>query len=158
MDRSIIGQTLRRVSYFNLPNADWPRTTDMHRLDFGLDLEFDRQVVGITWSVGPQLLSITDRSLRSELPDADELDASAIEPWHQVVGHVATAVIDRVDEPTVATLGTREPWSIRLEFERAITIWIAAVTILESEGIVIKGGDEVVVVWKSEVATRIGMQ
>jgi hypothetical protein len=158
MERSIFGQALRRVAYFNLPNADWPRTPGMHRLDFGLDLEFDRQVVGITWSVGQHLVSITPGSLRSGLPDADELDASTIEPWHRVVGHLATAVVDRVDGPNVATIGTRDPWSIQLVFERAPTIWIAAATILEPEGIVIKGGDELIVVWDREVATRLGLQ
>jgi hypothetical protein len=128
----------------------------MHRLDFGLDLEFADEVIGISWSVPGQVLAITPRSLREEMQAAAEQDASMIVPWSRVIGHAVTAVVER--EGSLGASGaTADVWSVRLEFGAETAIWVAAATFLETLDILVKGGDEVIVVWDGEFASRLEM-
>ena len=56
MREPIVGQTVRRVVYYNLPNAAWDRFAGLHVTDFGLDLEFDDSILGVTWDVPTQAI------------------------------------------------------------------------------------------------------
>lgn len=157
MGPSLVGRTLKGVRYFNLPHADWTRTPGMHRLDFGLDLEFDDEVVGTSWSRHGGL-QITQGSLRAELVAATEQDASTIMPWQRAINREITAASANDGEPRQSTNLDHGHWSLQLEFESEAAIWLVAATFVETVGVLMEGGDELIVIWDGDTASRLGLR
>jgi len=129
----------------------------MHRLDFGLDLEFGDSVVGVTWRVPGQSLDIRPRSLAAVLLDPVVMDATELVPWRDLVGHEVSEFIERVPDSGWGSGGQPCRWSVAIEFRGGSTIWLAAANYLEPEGDLLPCGDELIVIGDADVAARVGL-
>lgn len=142
--------------YFNLADAYWDRTPGMHRLDFGLDLEFGDVVVGVTWGVPGHNLDIGLRSLAAGLLDPVTLDATSLAPWRDVVGREVGDFIEGAPNFEWGDGGRPCRWSAAIEFRGASTVWFAAVN-YEPDDYLVPCGDELVVTADAQVAARLGL-
>ena len=152
----LLGRVLTRVTYFNLADAYWDRTPEIHRLDFGLDLEFGDVVVGVTWGVPGHNLDIRLRSLAAELLDPVTMDATSLAPWRDVIGQGVSDVIEGAPNFEWGDGGQPCRWYGAIEFRGTNTIWFAAVN-FEPDDYLLPCGDELIVTGDAEIAARLGL-
>ncbi len=142
------GMRLSGVTYFNLEDAAWRRSQGVHRLDFGLDLTFDSNVVGLCWDLD-QSLQVRPWSVRLDFIDPEAVSVVGEEPWASVEGRRLEAVHQR-------DVGSAR-WAVALVFEEAAPIWIAAAYLIGEQELLVPLNDEILIVTDHRLATEWGL-
>jgi hypothetical protein len=153
----IVGRVLTGVRYFVLPDSHWQQVDGLHQLDFGLDLEFAELVVGATWNVATQALSINRGSLREDLLDAEEIDVGMLDPWSRVIGNVVSDVLEGAPDVRASKDGEGCVWSAEIRFGDEVRVWLVAAAYSDEPGVLLPCSDELIVITEPQVASRLGL-
>jgi hypothetical protein len=150
-------ETLTGVRYVNLADAAWAiPERPVHRLDFGLELQFGGSVYSAVWTDGaPYGLAVEPNDLSKTVINPVRTDVSDVAPWSAVIGTPVRQ--SRHFQPSAWKLPREicsSDWVLTVDFEEHPTICIVAANYLdEFPDDIGLCGDEVLVVFDASLAS-----